>query len=172
MHPLNDLAGRSVTAVESLTKHGTSYFRLLFLKLFAEFSTSGLILLVSLFIGSMTVLMLNIAGALWLGEVIGSSYAGFLVISIFDLVLLGIFLLIKRRLIIDPFISKYAFNDEINNSRELEMAIHKLEIVQTYELEKLSLYKHEAKQFLQPEILGMELVRLIQNRTELTATHE
>jgi len=59
---------------------------------------------VIIFFSSIILLFLSIAAALWIGDILGSAAAGFLIIAGFDLMLLLIFILFRKYLIEKPLI--------------------------------------------------------------------
>jgi len=69
--------------------------------IFATFAIGGVILLV---LSALFLLFTSLAGALYLGEVLGNNYLGYLIVGIFYLTGIGVLLVLRGRLIQKPIL--------------------------------------------------------------------
>ena len=71
----------------------------------AKFTSAGVYSICLLLIGIFFVLMINIGAALWIGEILGKSYYGFFIVSIFYVILGIILYAFREQLVKTPIVN-------------------------------------------------------------------
>lgn len=77
MDPINDQKASILEEVESFVKTNTELYKLQFTDRLSDIITSLVVNLIFLLFGFMFVLLLSFALAIWLGEILGKPYLGF-----------------------------------------------------------------------------------------------
>lgn len=99
-----ELAGDTKEATQLYVKYKIDYYKLHVAErvtTFATFAIGGVILLV---LSALFLLFTSLAGALYLGEVLGNNYLGYLIVGIFYLMGIGVLLALRGRLIQKPIL--------------------------------------------------------------------
>lgn len=99
-----ELAGDTKEATQLYVKYKIDYYKLHVAErvtTFATFAIGGVILLV---LSALFLLFTSLAGALYLGEVLGNNYLGYLIVGIFYLMGIGVLLVLRGRLIQKPIL--------------------------------------------------------------------
>ncbi len=99
-----ELAGDTKEATQLYVKYKIDYYKLHVAERvtnFATFAIGGVILLV---LSALFLLFTSLAGALYLGEVLGNNYLGYLIVGIFYLTGIGVLLVLRGRLIQKPIL--------------------------------------------------------------------